>query len=92
MEFRTRAVSAVFGYEFSFVSEIYKRVLADLGDKYDVSAASAVAAVGSALGDVFFTPERNGAVSAVAGFYIDLNVITEHIIHTSLKTVLRLLS
>ena len=43
-----------------------------------VAAVAAVAAVGAALGDVFFASEGDAAVSAVAGFYLNDGFIDEH--------------
>ncbi len=71
VEFRAGSVAAVLCDVFSAVSEIEQSILALIGLKNYVSALAAVAAVRSALGDVFFTPEGHAAVAAVAGFYID---------------------
>ena len=45
----------------------------------DTAAVAAVAAGGTAQGNVFFPPEGHRAVAAVAGFYIDFCVISKHI-------------
>ena len=56
VEFRPAAVSAVFRHEFALVPEREQGIRPLVHTENDISAASAVAAVRSALGDVFFTP------------------------------------
>ena len=51
-----------------------------VGHEYDTPAASAVAAVRSAGGDLFLTVERYRAVSAVPGAYRYRYFINKHFI------------
>ena len=77
------AVCAVFCHKFAAILEVQKGVLALVSDKDNTAALAAVSAVGAALSHVLFSVERNAAVSAVTGFYIDITFICEHISDTS---------
>ena len=78
VEFAVLTVGAVFRREFSALFEFYKRVFAGVDDKNDISAASAVAAVRSALCDIFFPSEGNAAVPSPAGFDVYIDLIHKH--------------
>ena len=78
VELRVFAVIAVLRYEFSAVFEVQKGVYAFVNDESDVAAVASVASVGAAPCDIFFTVERNAAVTAVTGFYINFYVVDKH--------------
>ena len=78
VELGALAVSAVLGDELVLVTKGKKGVTAGVHAKDDASAPSSVTAVGSAVGDVFFPTEGNGAVSAVSCLYVNSNVIYKH--------------
>ena len=61
------AVLPVFSAVFPFISEIGKGGKVTVGNKYYIAASAAVAAVGSACGNIFFSMERYGAVAPVTG-------------------------
>ena len=48
-------------------------------DQDDVTAAAAVATVGSAFGDVGLPSEAHAAVAAATGVNVDLGVVVEHV-------------
>ena len=73
------ARSAVFRAEMFAKFEIRKRVYVLVRNKHDVTAVSAVTAVGSAVGNVLFAVEGNDAVSAVACLDENLYIIEKHI-------------
>jgi hypothetical protein len=58
---------AVFGDIFSFVTEIDQRGHVVVGNENNIAAASAVAAVRSAGGNIFFAVKSHRPVSAVSG-------------------------
>ena len=64
------ARTAVLGDEFSAIFKIEQGVFSLVDGENNVAALSAVAAVGAAVGNVFFTVERNASVSAVTCCYI----------------------
>lgn len=78
VELASRTVAAVLCDKFALVAEGKQRVAAGIDAEDDAAALSAVAAVGSAVRDVFFTPEGHGSVAAVAGFYIDFYSVNKH--------------
>ena len=59
--------------------EVAQRVVAD---EHDVAAATAVAAVGAALGDVGLAAEAEAAVAAGAGLHVDARTIVHDMILT----------
>ena len=71
------AVLAALGEEFPCVAKLDQRIEVAVGDDIDAAAATAVAAVRSALGLVLLAPERNDAVAAVAGSYVNFGFIDE---------------
>ena len=58
---------AVFGAEFPPGLEINQCVDVLIGNQVDTAAAATVAAIGTAPGNIFFTPETDTAGPAVAG-------------------------
>ena len=72
------AVSAVLSGEAGVVEEIEESELTGIADEDDVSAGSAVSAVGAALGNICFAPETAAAVAAVSGFDSDDSFIDKH--------------
>ena len=74
----THTVCAVLGHEFSLVSEGEKGVRALVNAEDYIAAATAVAAVGTARGDVFFSMEGNGTVTAVACLNINFYIVDKH--------------
>ncbi len=61
-----------------FAGEIEQSALVRIGFEDDMGAVAAVAAVGSALGDVFFASEGDAPVSAVTGLHMDFGFVDEH--------------
>jgi NADP-dependent 3-hydroxy acid dehydrogenase YdfG len=57
--------------------QVAHRVVAD---QHDIAAAAAVAAVGSALGDVGLAPEAEAAVAAATGLKVDSSTIVHAVI------------
>ena len=49
----------------ALIAEIGERAEVGIGKKYNVAALAAVAAVGTARGNVFFTVKRNSTVAAL---------------------------
>ena len=49
-----------------------------LGDEDDAAAVAAVAAVGSAAGDVLLPAEADAAVAPFAGLHLNLHLVDEH--------------
>ena len=60
-------------------AELHECVESFVGDEDDISALAAVAAVGTALGDVLGASERDAAVATSAGLNDDFDVIDEHV-------------
>ena len=58
-----------------------ERVISVFNTENDVSAVSAVTAVGTAVGNVFFSVEADSAVSAVARLHVYSYVICNHEYH-----------
>jgi hypothetical protein len=70
----TAALSCVLRVE----AEMEQSVVIRIGHHHDVTATSAVATAGSAMGNVLLTPERKTAVAAVAGLYFDPYFVYKH--------------
>ncbi len=68
---------SVFGPKAALVAEVDEGIEAALGDQRDVSAAPAIAPIGSAEGDEFLAAEADRAVAAVAGADGDAHFINE---------------
>ena len=58
--------------------EVEQGVFVGVGDHDDAAAVAAIAAVGSALGDVLFAAEGDAPVPAVAGLHANCCFIDEH--------------
>ena len=78
MEFGSFSVLAVFGDELVLVAEGKQGVASGIHPEDHIAAVPAVAAVGSAVGNIFFPVKGNGTVSAVARFDINSDVIHKH--------------
>ena len=65
------ALFAVFGAKNPCEPVINERIDVFVGHHINAAAASAIAAVGPAFGDIFFTPHRCRAASAITG--VDFN-------------------
>src|SRR4029078_10691698 len=59
------------------VAVIDERVDVAVGLGVDAAAATAIAAVGTAAGDILFSPERRDAIAAVAGDRLDRRLVDE---------------
>ena len=59
--------------------KIEQRVLGRVGFEDNASAVTAVAAIGPALGNVFFAAERDAPHPAVAGLHVNDCFINKHI-------------
>ncbi len=71
------AFGPVFAFDDALVAEVEEGLKIDVGFEDDVAASSAVAAVGSACGDVFFPSEGNHAIAAVACDELDFGLVDE---------------
>ena len=70
-------VLTAFGAVDARIAIVDQRVDVAVRHRIDASAATAIAAVGSAARHVFFAPERRNAVAAVAGDHIDESLVDE---------------
>jgi hypothetical protein len=50
-----------------------------IGFEDDISAASAIAAAGAALGPIFFALERNATFAAMPGSGVNFYLVNEHV-------------
>ena len=75
------AVHAVFGGVFALVAKIHQGGEIVVHLENDVAAVAAVAAVGAACGDIFFTVEGYAAVAAIAGLHGDAGLIHKRCCH-----------
>src|SRR5258705_5774596 len=75
---RAFAVTAAIGFEFAVVAVAQQRVVIGIGFEVDAAAPAAIAAGRAAARDVLFAAERDAAVPAVAGFYVDFGFVNEH--------------
>ncbi len=76
---------ALLGLEVGPTLEVQQRVEVLVGLQHDVSSPTAVAAVGSALGDVQLTLEGHAAVAAISSFDEDPGLVDEVRAHGSLS-------
>ena len=74
---RTAAVLAALRAKDPRVAKIDQRVEIAVGNRIDAAAATAVAAIRSALRNEFLAAERGDAVAAVAGNNLDLGFVEE---------------
>jgi hypothetical protein len=74
------------GLPMMTAGEIEEGILVGIGDENNVTAITAIAAVGATLGDVFFPSEGDAAVAAVAGFDLDDGFIDEHVERLPFRT------
>ncbi len=72
------AVAAVHGLKHTFIPEIHQRTHAFVADEHNVAALAAVAAVRSAVRNIFCAVKRNHAVAAVAALYMDFHPVYKH--------------
>jgi hypothetical protein len=72
---RTLSVAASAGFEVRLAPEALQIAQRVVAHEHDVAAASPVAAVGAALGDVCLAPEAKAPVAAAAGGYVDSSAV-----------------
>jgi hypothetical protein len=72
---RTLPVAATTGLEMRAAAEALQIAARVVADEHDVAAATAVAAVGSALGHVRLAAEAETSVSPAAGLDVDASTI-----------------
>src|SRR5438552_1476928 len=72
------AVASAIGLEFAIVTVSQQRVVVWVGFKINVAAMAAVTAGGTASRNIFFAPESDAAVAAVAGLHENFGFINEH--------------
>ena len=72
------ALSAAFCNKFAFIAEVNQRVKVFIGTQNNAAAASAVAAVRTALFYKFFSAEAAHAVAAGACFHINSRSVNKH--------------
>src|SRR5437667_4571242 len=72
------AVASAIGLEFTIVTVSQQRVVVWVGFKINVAAMAAVTAGGTASRNIFFAPESDAAVAAVAGLHENFGFINEH--------------
>ena len=77
VELIRHTVTAVFGDELMTVFVFSKRGISVFYAENDVSAVSAVTAVGTAVRNVFFSVKADCAVTAVACFHVYLYIICD---------------
>ena len=77
MLLRTAAVLARLALSVGVISKRQQRRRVVVGDEPDTSAITAVAAIGTALGDVCFTTKRHAARAAIATLDIDVALVNE---------------
>ena len=75
------AVAAVFGHVLALVAEVHQGGHAGVGLDDDVAAPAAVAAVGTAVGDILFPVEGHCAVAAGTGTDQDAGGINKLVSH-----------
>ena len=73
------AIAAVLGLENTVEAEFRQGICIGNGFKYDISALTAVTAIGPAGSDKFFSSEGGAAVAALSGRYRDFCFIDKHI-------------
>ena len=76
--FTTRSVITVFRDEFSLIAEREKRICSRVHLEYNISTSAAVAAVGTARINVFFSMEGYGTVPTVACLQVNFDIIYKH--------------
>jgi hypothetical protein len=69
------AVTPALGFMFGIEAEVKKRVVVLAGDQSHVAAIPSIAAAGTAARNEFLAPERETAVTAVAGFDVNYNFV-----------------
>src|SRR5260370_1181935 len=74
----TFAVTAAIGFELAIVAVAEQRIVVGIGFEIDAAAMAAVPAGGATAWHVFFAPEGNAAVAAVAGLHQYFGFINEH--------------
>ena len=72
------AVLAALGFPVGLIFVVDEIIGVVVAHEDDVSAASAIAAVGAAPGLVFFAAEGHAAAPAVAGFHFNHALVDEH--------------
>ena len=79
VELASRAVAAGKRDKFALVAESKQSIAAGVNAENNVSAPSAVAAVRSAVRDVFFTSEGDGSVTAVSRLDVYFYSVNKHL-------------
>ena len=72
------AALAAFGLPLLAMGQRGEAIDAFLGHENDAAAVAAVAAVGTAAGNVLLPPEAQAAVAAAAGLHGDFDFVNEH--------------
>ena len=78
VHFSSASVAAVAGLPDGLEAERDEALLAAVGAEDDVAAASAVAAVGAAHGDIFLAAHAGAAAAAVAGLDVNFSSVCKH--------------
>ena len=68
---RPLPMDATLGFEVRLAAEVLEVTVGVVTDQHDVSAATAVAAVGTTLGHVRLPTEAHATVAAATGLYVD---------------------
>ena len=66
------------GAKFAIVAVAQQRVVVRVGFQDDAAARAAVAARRAAARHVLLAPERDAAVAAVAGLYVNFGFVNKH--------------
>lgn len=74
----TLARLAAFGPPVSLMTQSGQAIDSGHRAENHAAAVTAVAAVGTAFGDVFFSTKAETTVSATAGDYLDFNAVDKH--------------
>ena len=84
---RALTVHAGLGDVFALVAEVHQRGHIVVDDEDDIAAVAAVAAVGTARGDVFFAVERHRTVAALTRAAEDACLIDKRCCHVGTSLI-----
>ena len=73
-------MSAFFGIPVKGVCELDERSQTGRGLKINISALPAIAPIGAAFGNIFFSAKANNAIAASSGDKADLRFIDKHLV------------
>src|SRR5436305_758988 len=71
-------MAAAVAFEFAIVAITQQSIVVGIGFQINAATVAAIAAGRPATWNIFFAPERNAAVAAVAGLYGNFSFINKH--------------